>query len=253
VNTKVRSLYGVPLRSLIVTRQSPPGSVPMSKETHNIAVARIKAARARLLSNVEFRDALEAIVGFKRRGPHQRPVKTGLLQQILRGFTILDEYGKGAPRKDWEKLWARGTGKTWKALTEFPERLRGMADEVEGVDRNKYFGSELAQQLEMSGAKLPPLPDILRDYAYCYDGLIRLLRERAGKIPYSRPNSEYPLWVFELSEIVKVVTGRYCDREVVELLDAAAAALGKPRAFASRSALNLAQARSRLNRRTCRS
>src|SRR5215510_14314881 len=38
---------------------------------------------------------------------------------------------KNRPQREmWESVWAKDTGKTWKAITEFPRRLRVVADEM---------------------------------------------------------------------------------------------------------------------------
>jgi len=129
---------------------------------------------------------------------------------------VLDKYGTGASRDEWEKFWTCDTGKTWKALREFPDRLRRMAEEVEHVNRDRYFNL-LAQK---SDSMIAALPATLRACADCYDRLIRELPARTRAF-YSHPSHEHPLWVGELSKIVKAITGRYCDREVAELLNAA--------------------------------
>src|SRR5712692_2821387 len=49
---------------------------------------------------------------------------------------------KNKRRTDWEKIWVSGTGKSWKALKEFPERIRKMAKDLETLRRSTYFGYE---------------------------------------------------------------------------------------------------------------
>lgn len=251
MGTKIRSLYGVPLRSLIVTRPSVPGSISLSPADHARASGEIKAAAECLAADARFCRSLKAVAEAQRAGPFEPPVEIGLLQQVVRGFTILENYGKGAPRRDWQKSFARGTGKTWKALTEFPDRLRGLAKEIESVNRNPWYDPNAQDWTCDPGAdeieRFSLLPRTLRTYADWLDEVMRSMRESvAGS--YARSRRECPLWVFELSDMVKNVTGSYNDRLVVNLLDAAAEAFGKPPFFPNGSALSLAQARSRRKR-----
>lgn len=150
--------------------------------------------------------------------------------------------GRGAHRKGWEVLWAAGAGKTWKALKEFPGRLRGMADEVERLNASPFFApaqyvNAKTLKAEIVKKRFYQLPGIMRVYAAALEAHI----ERVPQAFPPRPRGHPPA-LFDLSEAVKVVTGRYCDRQVADLLNASASALGEEKQF---DALSIAQARSR--------
>jgi hypothetical protein len=73
-------------------------------------------------------------------------------------------------RKTWEELWASGTGRTWKALKDFPDRLRPMAKEVEQVNESPFFAPFMfvnakARHAELVRKRLSVLPGIMRVYA----------------------------------------------------------------------------------------
>lgn len=166
-------------------------------------------------------------------------------QHYLRELTVLAcravSPHQGRPEA-LERNWASNTGKPWKTLKEFPERLIRMADEVErinagdpaffarrpqwNVDRNE--SSNLREVCEQ-------LPASMRSYA-------KALRERNSYVAKVTPRSGRLNALLDLSEIVKLLTGGYRDRQVAELLNAAADTLHERAQF---DALNIAQARSR--------
>ena len=157
---------------------------------------------------------------------------------------------KKANRETWEGLWALGTNKTWKALKGFPKRLRGIADEVKQVGGSPLFDFEfwISNSKGTVGAhvvrqRLRQLPGILNLYAACIERITKRLPivylEREGVPSRKGGNSQS---VLLLSQLVEVLTGRFRDREVANLLNAAAHALGESFAI---DALDLAQARYR--------
>jgi hypothetical protein len=140
--------------------------------------------------------------------------------------------------RDW--MFTLGTRKTLKALREFPDRLRRMADEVEQVRRGLWFGgpySENSSQERMFAL----LPGNMRTAAAHLDKVIRQLPSLLAKVaPAKRGHSE---WVPYLSEIVKMFTGRYRDAEVSELLNAASVALSMDAQFNIQTLVDLRQRR----------
>jgi len=157
---------------------------------------------------------------------------------------------KKAPRKTWEKLWAGGTNKTWKALKDFPKRLRGMADEVKQVSTGTLFDFEVMPWItegtvgaQVFKQRLQQLPGILNLYAASLENMTKRLPtvflKHAGVPSRKGRNSQC---VLVLSQLVEALTGRFCDQEVASLLNAAACALGESFKI---DALDLAQARYR--------
>lgn len=127
-----------------------------------------------------------------------------------------------------EDFWATGTEKSWKALSEFPARLRSMAEEVKQVSAGPYFNPEIwisAQTLTAKFIKrsLRELPTSLGVYATHVEVII-------GKLPalntgHSPKRKLHEPWTSWLSDFVKALTGRYRDRQVADLLNSAADAL----------------------------
>jgi hypothetical protein len=148
-----------------------------------------------------------------------------------------------------EKVWAAKTGKTWKALRQFPQQLIRMADEVErindgdpvffartpewNVDRHK--SCKLSEDCEQ-------LPGILRAYA-------KALSERNAFVVRATPRKGSLKALLDLSDMVKLLTGSYHDREVAELLNVAADVCNEGQQF---DALSVAQSRSRRRKRTAK-
>jgi hypothetical protein len=150
-------------------------------------------------------------------------------------------------RKAWETLWAFGTGKTWKSLTDFPQRLRSIAKEVEQVNASQLFVSVVfsdakTPKAEVARKRLTQLPGLMRLYGAALDTYIaRVPQLTAARFPPSP--QRHSQWLFNLSYAVKLATGQWHDREVAELLEAAAIVLNVKSKF---DASTLAKARSRL-------
>lgn len=169
----------------------------------------------------------------------------------LAAFACLEVSKKrGGGKKSFEKLGELGTGKTWKALTEFPERVRRMAREIGQINASPLFAPPIfanADNLKAQRAReyFKMLPDIMLVYA---GGLEAHIKRVPGFLEKSlRRSSGGPSqWLLLLSYTVRVTTDKWRDKEVAELLNATAIALGEKREF---DALTIAQARSRFKKR----
>ena len=141
-----------------------------------------------------------------------------------------------------ERTWASKTGKTWKALRVFPERLREMADEVERINagdpmffaRTRHWNVDRYESGKLRDA-CEQLPELMRSYAKaltdCNEFRVRVT-----------PVSGRLKALLALSELVKYFTGAYRDKQVSELLNTAANVFEERVQF---DALRIAQARSR--------
>jgi hypothetical protein len=141
-----------------------------------------------------------------------------------------------------DDYWARGTGKTWKSLKEFPRRLMDLADEIERVNTADplFYARRRGKDLERFallrlGQSCKGLPIMIRDYS-------EALRERNATVTAATPRSGSQNALFQITEVVKWSTGKPHDKEVSELLNVVAEALGEDKRF---DATSIAQARSR--------
>jgi len=134
-----------------------------------------------------------------------------------------------------EEIWLKATGKSWKALTEFPRRLQKMAGEIESLNAN--FFSIPAACDNPTLVNFYQLPTLLRSYA-------EVLSQRTMRIPKGFLSPSRSRRLVELSHFAKAMTGRYCDAEIADLLNATAIAMGCDN-LAGIDALDLAQARHR--------
>lgn len=183
---------------------------------------------ARLKSDSRFSSAAETLGRFRRDTFKDLPVVE--LLPVLACLAIMTK-SKSCRRETWEPLWAAGTGKTWKALKDFPRRIRGIADEVERVNSPPFFNPSFWITKETTQAKIvrgrfTQLPGLLRLYATSVEFLVERLPALTAR---AYPPSRYGHFdfVFLLSGSIKMTTGRFRDREVAELLNAAALALGE--------------------------
>ena len=148
-----------------------------------------------------------------------------------------------------ERAWASNTSKSWKALREFPERLIRMADEVERINagdpavfaRTPHWNVDRNESSNLREV-CKQLPGSMRSYA-------KALRERNTYVARATPRNGRSKALFDLSEMVKIFTGKYLDRQVAELLNATAEVLEEDVQF---DALSVAQARSRHRKRTAK-
>jgi hypothetical protein len=143
--------------------------------------------------------------------------------------------------------WARGTGKTWKSLAEFPNRLQRLADEVKCINKaDRLFyarrrGRDLSRfELQRLEQECIQLPTMLRVYA-------EALRERNATVTTATPRSGSSEGLFQLSSLVRFLSGAYHDQQLAELLNTVAHVLGEQKQF---DAISVAQARSRHRKRT---
>lgn len=144
------------------------------------------------------------------------------------------------------RYWARGTGKTWKALAEFPDRLEKIADDVKIINRaDLHFyarrrGNDLSRfELLRLQENCMQLPLMIRDYA-------KALRERNAAVAAATPRSGRSNGLFQLTEHVNWMSGAYHDKEVSELLNTVSIALGEQKQF---DAIAIAQARARFKKK----
>jgi hypothetical protein len=214
---------------------------PPSIEDHAKQLLRDNVAR--LMADSSFTSAAE-VLGRVRRDTFKDLPLVELLP-LLACLAIMTKR-KSSRRETWEKFWPVGTGKTLKALKDFPRRIRGIADEVERVNSNPFFNPSSWITKETTDARIvrrrfTQLPGLLCLYATSLELLIGRLPSLTAQA-YPPPTHGHSDFVFLLSGSVKMATGRFRDREVAELLNAAALALGEDYEF---DALTLAQARSR--------
>jgi len=164
----------------------------------------------------------------------------------LTALACVAVYPSGVSRKRWETVWALNTGKTWKALTEFPDRMCRMADEVKRVNESStfspaQFANARTAVAEIARQRFHELPGVLRLYAQeLRRHIARVPRMTAKAFPPS-PRGHSPALLY-LSLSVLGLTGKPRDRMVADLLNAAALALGEKSEF---DALTIAQLRSR--------
>jgi hypothetical protein len=190
-----------------------------------------------LLTQKEVLERLKAI----RAVPDERRYAFDLSRELTTWAcrTVSPRQGRPAFLNEY---WARGTGKTWKALGEFPNRLEKIADELKRINKaDPHFcarrrGDDLSRSaLLRLQADCMRLPTMVQDYA-------KALRGRNWVVAVATPRSGSADALFQLTTTVKFATGKYHDQEVSELLNAVGQALGYKQSF---GAVNIAQARSR--------
>jgi hypothetical protein len=120
-----------------------------------------------------------------------------------------------AARATLAKSWVTETGKTWKALREFPTRIKGMAGQIDRMNAHPFL-------------RLKELPTIMRRDAEQLAERLKIFSQvLAEAFPQTPPS------LHDLMSIVENWTGRAHDRQVIELLNAADVALNpkqsKPR------------------------
>jgi hypothetical protein len=168
------------------------------------------------------------------------------LAGALAAFACLAVSRNRGHRKWSEKLWVLETGKMWKALKEFPKRLLKMADEVERVNASVFFSpAQFANAktltAEIARKRFNQLPNIMRVYAAALGAHIARV-PRLSAMSFPPPPKGPSQWFLLLSYTVKLMTGKFRDGQVAELLNAAATASDEKNQF---DALTIAQARSR--------
>jgi hypothetical protein len=144
---------------------------------------------------------------------------------------------KPVGRAYWHRLFASGTGKSWKALKEFPKRIRRMAKELD-----KLLHSDFADE---RATDFSSLPLSLYEHADWVDSQIEeLLR------PRRKARHRYAQWTLHLSKRVKALTDRFCDQQVADLLNAVNLVLNGEKASKREfDALTIAQTRARFRKK----
>jgi hypothetical protein len=195
----------------------------------------------KLLTCPEVRDSLKAITDLQ----DERHSGYDLSRELTTYACIAVSPHQGRP-EFLNRYWARGTGKTWKALEEFPNHLEKIADDVRTINKaDPHFyarrrGNDLSRfELLRLQENCMQLPLMIRDYA-------KALRERNAAVAAATPRSGRSNGLFQLTDIVKFLTGSYHDQEVSELLNAVAHALGEEKEF---DAIDVAQARFRFKKK----
>jgi hypothetical protein len=152
-------------------------------------------------------------------------------------------------QENWEQHWAFGTGKSWKSLKAFPDRMRSIADEVDQLNRSSFFNPEvwISPETDMSDMPISLLPKFLRRYA----GWMEIqAREIVNRFNFKPTRNRYSPWVLKLSNHVEMTLGRFCDAEVAEILNAAARVLNPKlhsadKGFDAKTLSNLRSSRSK--------
>jgi hypothetical protein len=203
-------------------------TIPGELRLPQLSTAEVKywgAKFARLDADTKFQRSMQAIQRLR-----QDVIKDTSFDPIFRLYAALI-VTKWPSRKLMEKFWAYGTGKTWKSLNDFPMRLRRMAEELKQVQAWLHFEPEssmcaqspLAENIKRGIWELPLNLGVFATHIEVI--LEKLPKSSTSKGPPQRKFHEP--WTSQLSEIVKALTKRYCDREVADLLNSAAIALNE--------------------------
>lgn len=199
-----------------------------------------------LQKDPDFKGAVRKITDCQRAVTREIKGSTEVLADLLAMFACLEVCrSRGGCRKWLLKVWSADTGKAWKALREFPGRLQRMAKETEQVIASPLFVAatftrEKAVKGEMIRRHLHQLPGTMRLCAMALEAFIARLPDFIAEAFSTPGEGNEPL--LRLSQVAKMATGKWHDREVANLLNAAARALDKEREF---DALTITQARFR--------
>jgi hypothetical protein len=210
-------------------------------------VARLLIDREnRAKQNQDFQRALRAITTRVTEPERNRAIDNAELLASLACRAVSGK--KRGGQRALKILWPQGTGKTWKALSEFPDRLRRIAEEVERVNASPFFApaafaNAKIRRVEIARKFFTILPGVMRVYA---GGLEAHIKRLPGLFEKQFPSAGPNQWLLLLSCTVRIVTGKYHDRQVADLLNAAAVALSEERQF---EALAIAQARVQARRK----
>ncbi len=189
-----------------------------------------------LTADREFRRACRAVLDCRTDAWRDFP-----LEDLLTMLALVSVMPQGLSAKTRRRLWAVDTRKTWKALKEFPNRLKNMAEEIETINGSHFFRprnwiTPSTIRGRVVGTQFSLLPGALRVYAHFVESITAKLPVMAANhalfAPVPRGYSELILVV---SNLVKAVTGRFHDAEVSDLLNATDLAvkpqLRKPRFY----------------------
>lgn len=122
-----------------------------------------------------------------------------------------------------DRVWASKAGMTWKSVRRFPERLRRLANEVERTNAGDplFYARQRSNKTDRNENEFlqilcGQLPDNIRTYA-------KTLEERNITVELTTRRRSSPL--FNLSDLVRFITGGYRDNQVASLLNTASFAL----------------------------
>jgi len=200
-------------------------------------VDRVNRAR----QSARFERALKAITDCQGDWAGERN-----LTDSLAAFACLAVSRNRGNRRSWEKVWAVQSGKTWKALKEFPDRISRMAKEIESVNASPFFSSvQIANaktvKAEFARTRFNQLPGTMRVYAMALEAHIKRI-PKLTETSFPRPAKGPSPWILLTSYTVRVLTGKWRDKLVAELLNSASLGLDEKSEF---DGLTIAQARSR--------
>lgn len=185
----------------------------------------------------------------------------GKLADALAERAVLAVILRPVSTKLQKKIWAGQGGKSWKALQDFPDRLRAVANEVKRTNANPVFDPKgWIKDYEAEGRGIvfkrlfSGLPGVLNLYAHYIDLQSHRLHTLASRnrhvSPMVRRGSSdilsFSRDTLGLSFLVRAFTGHFHDREVCDLLTATAVVLGSKFQISEQSLL---QARRRLRQR----
>jgi len=192
---------------------------------------RLGEQACRLMDDPDFGRAWGKIMRrIMRRGPDWESQSEKIF--ALPGLIVLAVTQRKINQTDWEWIWASETGKSWKALQEFPTQVLSFANDIERVNHGPYFKNE--------GASL--LIKELNAYVRFLEKRLREIHERTRHtFPSNRGHSPE---LFDVSNSVMELTGKFCDAEVVTFLNVGATILGI-KSWKQIDELDLRQARAR--------
>jgi len=195
----------------------------------------------RLLIHPEVLKGLETIEALR----DERRCRFGRSRELITFACMAVSPHQGRPAF-LDRYWARGTGKTWKALREFPDRLEKIAEEVEHFNNADHLFYARRRGKDLSRFELLRLQEQCMQLPVLMNIYAEALRERNAAVSATTPLSGRSNGLVQLSEIVKFLSGAYHDREVSGLLNTVANALGEDKQF---DAISVAQMRSRFKKK----
>jgi hypothetical protein len=203
------------------------GNAPLGPEAREVLQKWHSTYVPCLMADAGFLAALGAL----RQGsglPSESPVEREFCDSVALLASLA--VAKTAKRQSFEQLWAQNTGKAWKALTEFPNRLRNMAKEVERMNGSFFFSPTLLvgdkvprDSVQNLASRFAELPNILSYYANGIEAIAKELPAVTSEHYWREPG--HSPWIDQLSQLVNQITGHFQDPEVAKLLSAARAVL----------------------------
>jgi hypothetical protein len=247
------------------------GGMPILVDEEEEPAGMFEAEISRLMESDRFLTAIDALEKQRRSALGSGTIHECDFHKVVTRFLQIDKgtrfrdvvlffavlaAKKYRTRKDWERLWALGTGKMWKQLTEFPGRLRGMAEEIECLNGSYVCGLESWTTITPTMKKseklqFSRLAASMRLFATRVEARTKQIPTLTRQKYPSRPRGYSPFF-FHISALVKSGTGGFRDGEVAELLNAADRAMN-PRDPDSKDIFHpqtLCDLRSRLKRKT---